>query len=245
MNRKKIVIGIIMIVVLIVLGSASYALSSMIFQKDKTEEKKDQVTVKTDRKLELCKTEGCMNYSTLYFPKVSTNIDDEKAKEFIQQTNKKINTYYNEVKNDQMTRPECTNVANIYQHGIGIQSGIQAKIHKHVLNIVVAADKYDYCAGQTLGQEIEVYLYDLENKKEISNEEYLKENGYTENQVKNMMETLMRKIYSADEVENIIATAKKENQYVIYYDNSNQLVIQYYIPTVNAWYPLQLNQNES
>lgn len=248
MNRKKIAIGVGMLVILILLGSASYALSNMIFKKDSQEtkeEKKETVSVKEDRKIELCKTPNCMNYSTLIFQKVSTNIEDNQVKKIIQQVNQKIDTYHETVQNDQMTRPECANVANLYQHGIRIQSGIQAKIHDRVLNIVVGAEKYDYCVGKPLGQEIEVTLYDLEKKKIISNKEYLKQNGYTEQQVQTMMETLMRNIYSAGEVENIIATAKEENKYVVYYDSSNQLVIQYYIPNVNAWYPLQLNQNNA
>ena len=248
MNRKKPAIGVGMLVILILLGSASYALSNMIFKKDSQEtkeEKKETVSVKEDRKIELCKTPNCMNYSTLIFQKVSTNIEDNQVKKIIQKANQKIDTYYETVQNDQMTRPECANAANLYQHGIRIQSGIQAKIHDRVLNLVVGAEKYDYCAEKPLGQELEVTLYDLEKKKKISNKEYLKQNGYTEQQVQTMMETLMRNIYSAGEVENIIATAKKENKYVVYYDNSNQLVIQYYIPTVNAWYPLQLNQNNA
>ena len=248
MNRKKIAIGVGMLVILILLGSASYALSNMIFKKDNQEtkeEKKETVSVKEDRKIELCKTPNCMSYSTLIFQKVSTNIEDNQVKKIIQKANQKIDTYYETVQNDQMTRPECANAANLYQHGIRIQSGIQAKIHDRVLNLVVGAEKYDYCAEKPLGQELEVTLYDLEKKKKISNKEYLKQNGYTEQQVQTMMETLMRNIYSAGEVENIIATAKKENKYVVYYDNSNQLVIQYYIPNVNAWYPLQLNQNNA
>ena len=248
MNRKKIIIGIGMLVILILLGSASYALSNMFFKKDNQEtkeEKKETVSVKEDRKIELCKTPNCMSYSTLIFQKVSTNIEDNQVKKIIQKANQKIDTYYETVQNDQMTRPECANAANLYQHGIRIQSGIQAKIHDRVLNLVVGAEKYDYCAEKPLGQELEVTLYDLEKKKKISNKEYLKQNGYTEQQVQTMMETLMRNIYPAGEVENIIATAKKENKYVVYYDSSNQLVIQYYIPNVNAWYPLQLNQNNA
>ena len=248
MNRKKIIIGIGMLVLLIVLGSASFALSNMILKKDSQETKektKETVSVKVDRKIELCKTPNCMSYSTLIFQKVSTNIEDNQVKKIIQKANQKIDTYYETVQNDQMTRPECANAANLYQHGIRIQSGIQAKIHDRVLNLVVGAEKYDYCAEKPLGQELEVTLYDLEKKKKISNKEYLKQNGYTEQQVQTMMETLMRNIYLAGEVENIIATAKKENKYVVYYDSSNQLVIQYYIPNVNAWYPLQLNQNNA
>lgn len=242
MNRKKIVIGMIMIIILIVLGSASYVLSNMIFKDNKIEKKKEQVTVKVDRKLDLCKVEGCLNYSTLQFQKITTNIEDKNVDKIIKQANQKIDAYYNEVTSDQMTRPECANAINTYQYGISIQSGIQAKIHNRVLNVAVAAEKYDYCANKPLGQEVETYLYDLESKKEISNQEYLKINGYTETQVQNMMETLIRDIYSNEDVENIITGAKKENKYVIYYDSSNQLVIQYYIPSANAWYPLQLNK---
>ena len=134
-------------------------------------------------------------------------------------------------------------MADVYQYGTQIQSGIQAKIHKGILNLTVSAERYDICTSQSLGQEVDVQLYDLKNQKKLTNEEYLKENGYTEQQVQNMMESLMRKIYTTGEVENVIADAKKENKYVIYYDNSNQFVIQYYIPYTKAWYPLQLNQN--
>lgn len=245
MNQKKVIIGIIMLIVLIVLGSASYALSSMMFHKEEKVEKKknETVTVKVDRKLDLCKKEGCANYSTLYFQKVSTNIEDPEVKKLIQEANGKVNSYYDEATSDQMTRPECASMADVYQYGTQIQSGIQAKIHKGILNLTVSAERYDLCTSQPLGQEVDVQLYDLKNQKKLTNEEYLKENGYTEQQVQNMMESLMRKIYTTGEVENIIADAKKENKYVIYYDNSNQLVIQYYIPYTKTWYPLQLNQS--
>lgn len=235
MKKENIVaiVGIVVLIVIIII-TTFLALFHSNDEKEKEEKTNYKISVNYDKQIEFSKT-GM--YDKLYFSQIKTNIKDKELLKVVEKLNQKSNTLYEKVKSYTIDETKCPNIKNEYNYALRIESGIRANIVGDVVSIIMTVDEYDHCLNQSLGSNIEGYLYDLKNHKFITNQEYLKQKGYQEKEVMEAMEKVFFRHNSQSNSEEVWKSIEQAKKYVIS-DSKDGMMIQFYSPTEKVWYPL-------
>lgn len=238
MKNKKIwiVICLVLSICLIALGTVF-----ILFQKDKKEESL-YARLKDGKTIEICPNEECGIYSTLKFPQIETNITDEAFVTKVEEINNQSNTYYNEVEK-QAENGTCTNAETgaEYEYPLNIEYIVDVTEQENIINIFTYTEKHDQCTNELSQVEVTSYFYDLENKKELSMEEYMNKKGLTYDILDQSIEESFRKQYTKEDVDTVIEDIKNNRQYIIK-NQEDQMMVYYYSNILNGW--LTMNEDE-
>lgn len=176
MNNKKIIIIIITTLFFIAVGITSYSL----YYKKKT---KDDLPTKLEENIEykykLCNDTCAFSKNNYYRTiKVETNIDE--IKNIVDKINSESKKQHKQVLSSKISpEKECLGKKNIYNYSYLSTSSFHNYVGSDYIVVGVQRTNYKICDGKYETGELELNIYDIKNKKIITQDEFMKQKNVT------------------------------------------------------------------
>lgn len=231
-NKKKIVFAIaisilivIAIVVALLFNLNKKSTDTSFFDYPETERKS----------IENCKSEeNCDIWNIDYYDKLVLEKKYDVLEEKIDKINKDTEEYYNMVKKSDVNSSKCSNVKDMYNYSKRVVSNYANYENKKYLSVSVGRILYDLCEGTMEPKQIEVYIYDKNDKKIISQDEFKTKEKISDDDIYAAIKKTI-KIIKNDIPEGI----KLEDKYddtVLFLDNEGNISVSFYVKVANAYY---------
>ena len=198
-KNKKIIITIIMIAILVLLttGVISYSL----YNKEKrNNELPAKFEEKLEYKYELCNDTCAFSKGNYYkIIKYDTNIEEiKRIVDSINNESKKLHeqTLSSKISPDQ----ECAGTTHIYNYSFMSSASFHNYVDRDYIVVGVQRTNYNICDGKYETGELEVNIYDIKNKKLLSQEEFMKQKAKTQEDMDNRINEFIVDTYNDLEI---------------------------------------------
>ena len=196
-NKKIITIIMIAILALITGGIISYYL---YHQEKKDNDMLTKFEEKLEYKYELCNDTCAFSKNNYYKTiKYDTNIDE--IKNIVDNINSESKKLHEQVLSSKLSpEQECLGTKNIYNYSFISSASFYNYVDSNYIVVGVQRTNYNICDGKYETGELEVNIYDVKNKKIISQEEFMKQKNITKEDIDNRINTYIQDAYDDIEI---------------------------------------------
>lgn len=240
-KTKKIIVLSITVVIIILIAIIIYNVVFIPTSTKKTEPKEMNVSIDI-KNLKMCQEGVECGIADIEYRKIELSNAPKKLQKIIDQINNEINESYEKSAQSTVTGAECQSVASLYQHSILSQSVVTTYEGKEVISIAVMNTEGNLCTNVSTEKELEVYYYDVQKDKLLSEEELKEKYSITDADIKTAIQESITTLnglegtnYSTDNIE----------EYKIYIQNDGEIFIYYKQPEIGIHYTASLNKNAS
>lgn len=222
-NNKIIIVLIILLLVLLLSGIVVYN----VFHKE------EDTFFQYDQKytIENCKTDDCKMPREIKYDLLELKTEIPELDSAIETINQKTIDYYNQTKNSNLNSEVCVQVKDLYNYRFITLSFFSNYETDKYMTIAVSRQHKDMCTGEKTTDPTEVYIYDKNRKKIITDDEFRTQEKITE-------EIILKSIqhYNEDNGKNCII----KNDSKLYYSVDGELIISAYDDTSKSYYDVEI-----
>lgn len=246
MRKKRLLILCLIILILAVIGITTLKIINLLNGEQNQE--KETIKLAEVETIQFCNNEtDCPREIENIYAKLEYNIDYPKMQQWIEAINKETEHYYQEVINSStLDDPTCSEeFKNTYKYKISVQTDYSIYTGDQYASLAVKRIKSNLCTGENVEMPINVYIYDLQNKKEISQEELKNTLNLTNDIVKESIENNIEMINQFSKKSFTVEDTYQNGNldYILYYNPLGELLASYYQNSDKSYYSVVIKSN--
>lgn len=235
-SKKKLIIFVVIILLVSVFGITIFVIKNN--PKKPKEPDKEVKTILSDsedqygfsyvnkKRLDVCKDKDNCNVVEPLVLTLKSESKIEEVQSIVKQINQKTEEYEKIFENSTTEEPTCQSVQNIYKHSLMPETKYEMYQNENILSMTVFRYQTNLCTREYANIPIEVYVYDKNNNKILTQEEIAANNNITYDYIK---EQISKKILElqAENTPRTIEDVYTENgliKYTLYYNNMGELI---------------------
>lgn len=225
-------IVVILGIAMIGCGILTYNFSDLI-----NEESKEKISLKEYKKVSMCQnTEDC-ELADVEFKLIESNTKIKEVSDKIAEVNNKTKDDYEMVTSSITDKLEgCAQVKDIYKYSSYITTNYELYENNKVISIAVNKTTQNLCTNSEETTPYDIFIYDKKNKKELTQQDILKEIDYTEDMIKEVVAEVIQSKNDAGDNTITLENVFTENElvYNLFYSDDGNLTLAYQVRKPNT-----------
>lgn len=191
------------------------------------EEAVDTLEVKRENTLDVCKEEPCNIYGGQYY-KINYSGDIDEVKSIVNNINNETQQVYEIANTSNMEDESCASFRNLYNHSIITFTEYFNYEDENFVSIAILRNKKNICTNE-IESEQKAYIYDKNEKKVITQEEFIVKLNVTQDEINNAIQQSLDTLNTYDRtnytIENTYQDGVRDS--LIFYNDDGRLFISY------------------
>lgn len=193
--------------------------------------------------IENCKTDQCPFPEKDSYNKLVLKKDYKALNKKIDKINQDTKKYYEQVKQTTTDTEKCAAVKDLYYHEQRVSTKYFNYENDKYVSIAVQRDIFNLCDNGFERKKIECYIYDKKSHNLLSQEDFLKKENITLEEIEAAYASVIKIINEEDKL-NIIPQ-KQYADTVYYYDFEGNILVSFYVPEKNLYYSGTVRENKN
>lgn len=233
-KRKIIILTFIIIIIGILLLLLGILMLNSNKQTTTTNYEETKYDLESIGAVNMCDTDSCLVAATLTFYNIIYETDNEELKKAVDNINAETLQYYNSVLNSDVSDSSCAVYQADLNHSLRVMTDYYVYTKGRYDSIAVNRVVSNICTREETYSQVEAYIYDKEDKKIITQQEFKRALEITDEKIK---AAVSKNIEASNQFANTDMTIDDVDlsDIVLFYNNEGNLYVSYKVTKDNSY----------